>query len=78
MRSHYLVVDLSELKYLNATGLGMLLEQARIQEKRRGWLRIVAPSPAVTMIFQLSGAAKTLAVYPDEALALADGFPQAA
>jgi anti-anti-sigma factor len=77
-RSPYLVVDLSELDYVTSTGLGHLLAQAGFQERRRGWLRIVSPSAAVAMIFELSGVGETLRIYESEDRALADLVPRAA
>jgi len=72
-RSRFLVLDLSELEYVNQSGLGILLDQARLQERRGGWLRVISPSPAVGMILQLSGATEGLPVFVDEHQAL-DGL----
>ena len=72
LRSPYLVVDLSELEYINSTGLGMLLRQSEIQERRKGWMRVVAPSPAVAMILRLTGVAEKLSLHSDEEGALRD------
>lgn len=77
-RSPYLVVDLSELEYINSAGLGMLLHQARIQEGRRGWLRLVAPTNGVAMILRLSGVADQLPLFTDEEDALGDVSGRAA
>lgn len=65
VRSSLLVVDLSELEYLNSAGIGMLLHQARIQDRRGGWLRIVAPSSAVAMILKLAGLQESLPIHDD-------------
>jgi len=43
-RSPYLVVDLAELDRVEEEGLDVILTQARTQEKRGGWLRLVAPA----------------------------------
>ncbi len=71
-RSPFYVVDLSEVDYMEAPGLGRLLEQSAVQERRGGWLRVVAPSPAVAMIFQLTGVTDSLVVAPTEEDALRD------
>jgi anti-anti-sigma regulatory factor len=42
-RSAYLVVDLGELDGVGEEGIEPLLSQARMQERRGGWLRVVAP-----------------------------------
>lgn len=59
-RALHLVVDLSELGYINSSGLGILLEQNQLQLRRGGWLRLAAPSPTVRMILELSGVADVL------------------
>jgi anti-anti-sigma factor len=71
-RAPHLVVDLSELESLSAAGIGVLLDQARIQERRGGWLRLVAPSTAVATILTLSGADRTLPPWEDEDKAISD------
>jgi anti-anti-sigma factor len=77
-RSAHCILDLSELDYLSAAGLAVLLEQSRIQERRGGWLRLVAPSPAVAMILKLSGVIATLPLWEDEEKALLDLSSRAA
>ena len=71
-RSPYYIVDLSELEYIEAAGLGRLLEQSVAQERRGGWLRVVAPSSTVAMIFKLSGVSDSLLVAATEDDALRD------
>jgi anti-anti-sigma factor len=77
-RSPYLVVDLSELDYVTSTGLGHLLTQAAFQERRHGWLRVVSPSSAVAMIFELSGVGESLQIFGSEERALDDLVSRAA
>lgn len=67
-----MVLDLSELDYINSAGLGILLHQARLQERRHGWLRLVAPEGGVSMILNLAGVASELRLFGDEADALRD------
>lgn len=77
-RSPHLVVDLSELEYLNSAGIGMLLGQVRNQERRGGWLRVVSPSSAVSMILKLAGLGESLPVHADLDEAVRDLRPRAA
>ena len=63
-RSPYLLVDLSGVTYLSSTGLGLLVDQARYQERIDGWLRVVNPSPPVKMILDISGLAHVLCPVP--------------
>jgi anti-anti-sigma factor len=62
-RSARVVLDLSELETLSGPGLGILLERARLQAGRGGWLRIASPSSAVRL--SLQGFGRRLPVYPD-------------
>jgi len=71
-RSPYYIVDLSELEYIEAAGLGRLLEQSVAQARRGGWLRVVAPSSAVEMILKLSGVSDSLFMAATEDDALRD------
>lgn len=71
-RSPFMVVDLSELEYMNSTGMGMLLSQARVQKGRDGWLRLVAPPGGVSMLLRVAGVAGELHLFGDEAEALRD------
>jgi anti-anti-sigma factor len=71
-RSPFMVVDLGELDYINSTGLGTLLNQARVQERRNGWLRLVAPRGGVSMIIRLAGVAGELSLFRNEVAALHD------
>ena len=77
-RAPFLLLDLSETEYLSSTGLGLILGQAEVQEARGGWLRLVAPSPAVSMILRLSGVSETLPPWRDETNALRDLASRAA
>jgi len=71
-RSPFLVVDLSEIDAIHSRGMGMLLEQARSQERLGGWLRIVAPSPQVAAILDLSGLARAFVLLESEEAAVRD------
>ena len=71
-RSPYLIVNLSGLDYISSTGLGHLLERAKIQERAGGWLRLVNPSPSVAMILEVSEVDAVLPPLADEEDALRD------
>ncbi len=77
-RSPYLVVDLSELGSIDSAGLECLMNQAAIQERGGGWLRLASPSPAVAVILGLSGVNETLIPWTDESEAVRDLAPKAA
>jgi anti-anti-sigma factor len=77
-RSPYLILDLRELDYVSAAGLGTLLDQARTQARRGGWFRLLSPSPSVAMILRLAGITETLPVWDDEDKALSDLSTRAA
>ena len=77
-RSPYLLVDLSGVSYLSSTGLGVLVDQARSQERANGWLRVVDPSPSVQMILNVSGLAGAVSPVASVEAGVRDLAPRAA
>jgi len=68
------VLDLSNVTFMDSTGLGVLIGIERhLSEGER--LAIACPQPAVAKIFELTGLYAALRVFPavDEALAYAQG-----
>jgi anti-anti-sigma factor len=63
-RSPFLLVDMSRVSYLSSTGLGMMVAQARFQGNMDGWLRVVSPSPTVSMILNLTGVSESVTPVP--------------
>jgi anti-anti-sigma factor len=67
-----LVLDTGAIEYADSAGLGLLILVHGQLKKVQGSLRIVAPSPTLQQLFELTNTDKILSVYPDRAAALAD------
>jgi anti-sigma B factor antagonist len=66
-----LVVDLSQVRFLDSTGLGVLVGRLKLTRSRDGSLRLVATEEKVLKVFAITGLDKVFEIYPtlDEALA---------
>ena len=54
------VLDATELEFLDSSGLRVLLRGARLAEDEGTAFRVVAPNPVVLRVLELSGAARAL------------------
>ena len=68
-----LVVDLSDVTFLDSTALGTLVGALRRMREHDGRLSIVTPSSAAGRIFELTGLDRVLELHATRADALADG-----
>ncbi|WP_406723846.1 STAS domain-containing protein [Streptomyces sp. GD-15H] len=66
-----LIVDLSELTWADADGLGALLSVRALLDEDQGELRLVCPEGRVERILRSSGLAQALSVHPSLDAALA-------
>lgn len=66
-----LVVDLSQVRFLDSTGLGVLVGRLKLTRSRGGSLRLVATEEKVLKVFAITGLDKVFELYDtlDEALA---------
>jgi anti-sigma B factor antagonist len=64
------VVDLSEVAFIDSTGLGVLIGVAKKLQSASGALAIVCPAEKIRRIFQITGLDQVLAIHAsrDEAL----------
>jgi anti-sigma B factor antagonist len=67
-----LILDTSGIAYADSAGLGLLMVLYGRLRKVNGSLRIVAPSPLLRQLLELTNTDKVLSLYPDRAAALAD------
>jgi anti-anti-sigma factor len=67
-----LVVDMSELSFMDSTGLRMLLRSTRALDQQGGVLALAAPQIAVARVLQLTRADQLIPVYDSVADAIAD------
>jgi anti-sigma B factor antagonist len=59
-----LVIDLSAVRYADASGLAVLVGTARRATLLGGFLRLAAPTPAVTAVLRLTGLHRKLDIFP--------------
>jgi anti-sigma B factor antagonist len=69
---HDIVVDLSQVEFLDSTGLGALIGSHRRALEKGGRLRIVTPDGQIARLFHITGLVRVLAVYHTLADALRD------
>src|SRR5215207_6645979 len=58
------VVDLSNVTFMNSTGLGVLLNGLRALGSRRGRLVLVCPNERVLRPFEVTGLAERMQIFP--------------
>ncbi len=66
-----IVIDFSELNYISSAGLRVVLVGAKMTRGARKFV-LCAMKPNIREIFDVSGFAKILSIYPDRQAALAD------
>jgi anti-sigma B factor antagonist len=71
-----LVIDLSNVRYIDSSGLGAIIRTQKLMIERDRYLGIVAPSGLVRRVFEISGLLTVLNIHPDldSALAAASKF----
>jgi anti-sigma B factor antagonist len=67
-----LIVDMSELSFMDSTGLRMLLRSSRALDQQGGVLALAAPQISVARVLELTRADQLIPVYDSVADAIAD------
>jgi anti-sigma B factor antagonist len=62
----HLVLNLSQVEYLDSTGLGVLISALKHLRESQGNLIIVGPSSRITRIFEITGLYKIFTIYDSE------------
>jgi anti-sigma B factor antagonist len=60
---HHLIVDLTQLEFLDSTGLGVLIGAHRRTAERNGSLRLVINDGAIGRLLNITGLIAVFAVY---------------
>ena len=63
---NYLILNLSEVSFIDSTGLGAILGRYRVLAKKGGGILLVGLKPQVKRIFSLSGMLKIMDLYDSE------------
>lgn len=69
-RHRNVVLDLRDVRLLDSTGLGQLVQARRNAEQRGGRLCLVAPSEFIVTVLETMRLAPTFNIFPDTAAAL--------
>jgi anti-sigma B factor antagonist len=70
-KGHLLVVDLSQLDFLDSTGLGALIGAHKRASEADGGVRLVAHEGQILRLLRITGLLDVFAVYPNIDAALA-------
>ncbi|MBB2986315.1 STAS domain-containing protein [Terracoccus luteus] len=68
-----LVVDLTDVTFLDSTGLGVLVGRLKLTRTMGGSMRLVGTDDRVLKVFAITGLDKVFEVHPDLESALAAG-----
>ena len=71
--NHDLVVDLTNVEFLDSTGLGALIGAQRRAKEVGGHVRLVAKEGQILRLLRITGLLKVFAVYADLDAALSEG-----
>jgi anti-sigma B factor antagonist len=73
--SYQLVVDLDKVRFLDSTGLGVLVGGLKRVRAHDGWLDLVCTREPMLKIFRITGLTEVFGIYPtvDQAIAASKG-----
>jgi anti-sigma B factor antagonist len=71
-KNHEIIVDLSQLEFLDSTGLGALIGAHRRATENDGSVRLVAHEGQILRLLRITGLLDVFPVYPSVEAALAD------
>jgi len=69
---HSLIVDLTDLEFLDSTGLGALIGAHRRATEKNGSLRLIAQEGQILRLLRITGLLDVFRVYPNVEAALSD------
>jgi anti-anti-sigma factor len=71
--NHHLIVDLTDVEFLDSTGLGALIGAQRRAKEVDGHVRLVVKEGQILRLLRITGLLKVFPAYPNLDAALADG-----
>ena len=67
-QGHYnLVINLEKVRYIDSTGLGVLIGGLKRVREHGGTVNLVCTNPQIKKIFDITGLVKIFGIYDDEA-----------
>ncbi|MCX4572083.1 STAS domain-containing protein [Streptomyces sp. NBC_01571] len=67
------VVELSQVTFMDSSGINALIGAHHTATARQGWVRLAAPSPAILRVLQIVGLDSVITCYPTLQQALSVG-----
>lgn len=67
---YHLVIDLEKVRYIDSTGLGVLIGALKRVREHGGSIGIVCTNPQIKKIFEITGLVKIFAIFGDEPAAI--------
>lgn len=62
---HWIVIDLTDVRYISSAGLRVLIAAAKEQTHRKGEIRLSSPNEAVDQVLRMSGLQGVFRIFPD-------------
>ena len=62
----HLIINLSQVEYLDSTGLGVLIGGLKRLRENEGNMALVGPGMRISRIFEITGLDKIFDIYPSE------------
>ena len=70
-KGHYnLLINLEKVRYIDSTGLGVLIGGLKRVREHGGSVRLVCTNPQIRKIFDITGLVKIFGIYDDEEAAM--------
>lgn len=70
-KGHYnLVINLEKVRYIDSTGLGVLIGGLKRVREHGGTVNLVCTNPQIKKIFDITGLVKIFGIYDDEEAAM--------
>lgn len=70
-KGHYnLVINLEKVRYIDSTGLGVLIGGLKRVREHGGTVNLVCTNPQIKKIFDITGLVKIFGIYDDEETAM--------
>jgi len=70
-KGHYnLIINLEKVRYIDSTGLGVLIGGLKRVREHGGTVNLVCTNPQIKKIFDITGLVKIFGIYDDEAAAM--------
>lgn len=67
----HLIIDLEGVRYIDSTGLGVLIGALKRVREHEGRILLICTNPQIKKIFNITGLVKIFEIYKDEAEAIA-------